>query len=65
MPRAPTSFYRWFFLAHSLRSLERNILGFAGIGPIKAGLIGMGEVGEKTKRERWLDKISMLGRRGR
>jgi putative NADPH-quinone reductase len=61
----PAFFYRWFYLAHSLRSLERNILGFAGIGPIKVSLIGMVEVGEKTKRERWLDTISMLGRAGR
>src|SRR5690606_27150789 len=30
----PAAFYRWFFFAHSLRSLKRNILKFCGIGPI-------------------------------
>ena len=37
----PAFVYRWFFLAHSLKTLERNILGFFGIGPIKASFIGI------------------------
>jgi putative NADPH-quinone reductase len=36
----PALFYRWYFHAHSLRSLKRNILEFSGIGPIKVTLIG-------------------------
>lgn len=27
----PTLMYRWYFRAHSIKSLERNILGFLGI----------------------------------
>ncbi len=27
----PALAYRWYFLAHSLRSLERNVLGIAGV----------------------------------
>lgn len=61
----PAFFYRWFFLAHSLRSLERNILGFAGIGPIKASLIGMVEAGDSRTRAQWLEKIRAFGRAGR
>lgn len=61
----PAFFYRWFFLAHSLRSLERNILGFAGIGPVKASLIGMVETGDSGKRAQWLEKIRAFGRAGR
>ncbi|MBL8206634.1 MAG: NAD(P)H-dependent oxidoreductase [Blastocatellia bacterium] len=30
----PAFFYRWYFLAHSLRSRECNILKFCGISPI-------------------------------
>lgn len=35
----PTLVYRWLFFVHSLKRLECNILGFSGIGPIKASLI--------------------------
>lgn len=31
----PAMIYRWFYLAHALKALERNILGFVGIGPIR------------------------------
>jgi putative NADPH-quinone reductase len=29
----PAFIYRWYFGAHSLRNLKRNILGFVGIKP--------------------------------
>jgi putative NADPH-quinone reductase len=32
--------YRWYFGAHSLKSLEHNLLRFPGIAPVKATLIG-------------------------
>jgi len=50
----PTLVYRWVFLAHSLRSLERNILRFVGIGPVRDTLIGLVEAMSPAKRERWL-----------
>jgi putative NADPH-quinone reductase len=39
----PAFVYLWISFAHSLKSLERNILGFSGIGPIKVSLIGTAE----------------------
>ena len=57
----PAFFYRWFFRAHSLKNLERNILGFCGIGPIKESLIGMVEADDGSKREKWLSKMRVLG----
>ncbi len=59
----PALVYRWFFGAHSLKSLERNILGFCGIGPIRETLIGMVE-GDAGKRAAWLQKMEQLGHRG-
>jgi putative NADPH-quinone reductase len=47
----PAFVYRWYFRAHSLTSLAHNILGFVGIGPIRANLIGMIE-GKRTRRDR-------------
>jgi putative NADPH-quinone reductase len=59
----PALFYRWYFRAHSLKSLERNILAFCGIRPVSASLVGMVE--SQRKRQEWLKKIEALGRRGR
>jgi putative NADPH-quinone reductase len=57
----PAAIYRWVFRAHSLKALERNILGFVGIGPVRETLIGMVE-GEPAARERALAQLVRLGR---
>lgn len=60
----PALIYRWYFGAHSLKSLERSILGFVGIGPIRSTLIGMIEQPDNSRRERWLQTLAELGRKG-
>jgi putative NADPH-quinone reductase len=60
----PAFAYRWFFGAHSLKSLERNILKLVGIGPIQESLFGMVEAADAAKRAGWLDTMRDLGRRG-
>jgi putative NADPH-quinone reductase len=57
----PVFFYRWYFGAHGLKSLERSILGFAGIGPIRESLYGMIEHTSVAKRNAWLAKLRRLG----
>lgn len=57
----PAFVYRWYFGAHSLKSLERNILKFCGIGPIKASLIGTVETPGNGSIEKWLAKMRLLG----
>ena len=57
----PVLIYRWYFGAHSLRSLERNILRFCGIGPIRESLFGIVEAASPAKRERWLAAMHRLG----
>ena len=59
----PALVYRYFFRAHSLKSLERNVLGFVGIAPVHETLIGMVERMPAQERERWLDKLRALGRK--
>ena len=59
----PAPFYRWYFGAHSLKSLERNILGFVGIAPIRETLFGGVEAVSDAKRAKWLKKMEALGRR--
>lgn len=60
----PAMVYRWFYLSHSLRSLERNVLKFAGIGPVRETLFGMvKDSGERT-RNGWIERMTALGRTG-
>jgi putative NADPH-quinone reductase len=61
----PAFIYRWYYLAHSLRSLERNILKFCGIKPVKESLFGMVEAVSDAKREKWLEQMHRLGRKGK
>jgi NAD(P)H dehydrogenase (quinone) len=42
--------YRWVFGAHSLKSLERNVLKIAGIKPIRESIYGMVEAATDAKR---------------
>lgn len=60
----PALVYRYFYRAHSLKSLERNILGFVGIAPIRETLIGMIEGMDEAQHQKWLDKLRALGGEG-
>ncbi len=53
----PAFFYRWYFGTHGLKGLERNILGFVGIGPIRESLFGMIEGASDAKRRKWLERM--------
>jgi putative NADPH-quinone reductase len=57
----PGVFYRWYYGAHSLKSLERNILKFMGIAPVHSSLFGMVEGVDDADRARWLKKMRGLG----
>lgn len=61
----PAFFYRWYFGAHSVKSLERNILRFCGIAPVSQTLIGLVEGTSPARRQRWLARLEALGRAGR
>lgn len=59
----PAPAYRWWYLAHGLKGLERNILGFAGIKPIRDSLSGMAGNASDEKRRGWLPRMRELGRK--
>ncbi len=61
----PAVAYRLFFRAHSLKSLERNILKMCGIGPIDVTLLGLVESVSGDKRRTWLEKMAALGARAK
>lgn len=57
----PAPVYRWYFGAHSLKSLERNILAACGIHPIKDSVIGSVEK-SPAHRDKWLSRMREYGR---
>jgi putative NADPH-quinone reductase len=60
----PALVYRFYFRAHSVKSLERNVLGFVGIAPVHETLIGLVDRLDEAGRRKWLDKLRALGRAG-
>ncbi len=59
----PALVYRYYFRAHSVKSLERNILGFIGIKPVNETLIGRVDEMDEEDINTWLTKLHALGRR--
>jgi putative NADPH-quinone reductase len=57
----PALVYRWYFRAHSVASLERNILGFVGYAPVRRSLVGGVESIGDAGRTAWLSKLRALG----
>jgi putative NADPH-quinone reductase len=57
----PALVYRWYFRAHSIKALERNILGFVGIAPVHETLIGMAGDMKVEDATKWLSKLKRLG----
>ena len=60
----PAFFYTLVYRAHSLKSLERNILRFVGIAPVRHSVIGA-VAGKDAHRRRWLERMRALGAEAR
>jgi putative NADPH-quinone reductase len=57
----PALVYRYVFRAHSVKSLERNILGFVGIAPVHETLIGGVDALDDAAKARWFQRLRDLG----
>ena len=57
----PALVYRWYFRAHSVKSLERNILGFVGIAPVHETLVGLVDRLGEPGLAQWCTKLRKLG----
>lgn len=57
----PAPLYRWFYGAHSVRLMQRNILGFAGIAPVRATLVGNAGAMTPERAELWCARLRRLG----
>jgi len=61
----PAFVYRWWFAAHSVRSLRRNVLNFVGIAPVKTTLVGGVGLLAPARAQSLLDTMRRLGREAR
>lgn len=59
----PASIYRWFFGAHGLKSLQRNILPVLGIRTCRRTLIGNVE-GSAKNRNNYINQMLKYGSQG-
>ncbi|MEJ2377606.1 MAG: NAD(P)H-dependent oxidoreductase [Pseudolabrys sp.] len=59
----PGWFYRWYYGAHALKLLRRNILHFAGVHPVRSTIHGMIEAVSDGTRQEWLREAEALGHR--
>jgi putative NADPH-quinone reductase len=57
----PALVYRWYFGAHGLKSLRRNVLSFVGFKPVRATLLGGVEGASAKRRAAWLARLAKLG----
>ena len=57
----PAIVYRWYFRAHSIKSLERNLLGIVGIAPVHETLIGLAGNMKSADAAKWFNKLKRLG----
>jgi hypothetical protein len=54
--------YRFYFCAHSVKSLARNVLGFVGIAPVHETRVGGVDQLGVDGVTRWLAKLHKPGR---
>lgn len=57
----PAFLYRWYFRAHSLRSLQRNILRFVGFRRVRSTIIGSAGSLTRAQSEAWLQHLHDMG----
>jgi putative NADPH-quinone reductase len=57
----PSWIYRWYFRAHGVRSLQRNILSFIGFRRVRATLIGSVGKMSHARARGFLEDIRELG----
>lgn len=58
----PAFVYRWYFGAHGLRNLKRNILRFVGISPVRTTILGSITTRGQESIRRALNDVKSLGR---
>jgi putative NADPH-quinone reductase len=59
----PGLVYRWLSGAHSLKLIRRNILGQAGVAPVRSTVVGGASRMDEEQVARWRKRLHRLGMR--
>jgi hypothetical protein len=59
----PALVYRWYFRAHGLKNLKRNVLKFVGFSPVRDTIVGRVGTRSRASIVRALEDVKRLGRR--
>lgn len=59
----PAPVYRWLTGAHSLKLLRRNILGVAGVAPVRSTVVGGAGSMRPEQVARWRERLRQMGQR--
>jgi putative NADPH-quinone reductase len=57
----PAAYFKWYYLAHGVKVLDRNILRFCGFAPVRETYFGMIERTSVRSRAKWLAQVRKLG----
>lgn len=60
----PAFVYRWYYRAHGIRVLARNIFNFVGIKPVRTSFFGAIQGPIRGVAERAIEAVGRLGRNG-
>lgn len=61
----PGIIYRWYYGAHAVKNLKRNILEFMGVKPVRSTILGSIEAVTDERRLGWLKQVEALGKTAR
>ena len=59
----PALVYRWYFRAHGLKNLKRNVLRFVGFAPVRDTRVGRVGTRSRASIVRVLEEVKRLGQR--
>lgn len=59
----PGWYYRLVYGSPSIRQLKKSTLEFCGVKPVKVSTIGIIKTASPEQRQKWLDKIHLMGQR--
>lgn len=58
----PGIIYRWYYGAHAVKMLRRNILEFMGVSPVNSTIFGSVEAVSAEQRFAWIKQAETFGR---
>lgn len=61
----PALLYRWWYRAHGVKGLVRNILKFVGFAPVNTVFFGLVEGASPQRHSKWLERMHGFGGQAR